>query len=175
MHPFYQFCIGKICKLVSSERVKLSFSANVANFFTLITLTDFYTKFMGSKWSVHFSGSVIQKEYMFSKSSQTTGVTVVDFFCFTTMYVIYRVCVYWYIHTAQEQDRGQDGDRELDQWTLIYYTKIFILVRDRERDQDPWFLWCQFCSLYCPRSCSRAVRINHKSRLYGIYGLMESI
>ena len=22
MHPFYQFCIGKICKLVSSERVK---------------------------------------------------------------------------------------------------------------------------------------------------------
>ena len=24
MHPFYQFCIGKICKLVSSERVNTS-------------------------------------------------------------------------------------------------------------------------------------------------------
>ena len=24
MHPFYQFCIGKICKLVSSERVNIT-------------------------------------------------------------------------------------------------------------------------------------------------------
>ena len=31
MHPFYQFCIGKICKLVSSERV--NFAAKITKDF----------------------------------------------------------------------------------------------------------------------------------------------
>ena len=35
MHPFYQFCIGKICKLVSSERVNSSH-------------TSFFSRFEGS-------------------------------------------------------------------------------------------------------------------------------
>ena len=47
------------------------------------------------------------------------------------------VWLLWYIHTAQKWDWARDRHR--DQWVLTYYTGIFQLVQERDRDQDSLF------------------------------------
>ena len=37
-------------------------------------------------------------------------------------------CEQAFIHTAQEQDRNRNGERDQEQWVLMYYTEMFTLV-----------------------------------------------
>ena len=45
--------------------------------------------------------------------------------------------VLWLIHTALEPGQVLNGVQE--QWVLMYYSEMFTLIQDRERNQDPLF------------------------------------